>query len=216
MFETKVKICGLRRREDIEIVNIHLPDYAGFVFAESKRKVTPELAKELSGMLDKRVKSVGVFVNEKPETVLDISIECDLDVVQLHGDETPAFIKELKKNKIQSAIWKGIRVQDSRSIRSIQDYNIDEPNVEAFVLDAFAEGVYGGTGSTFDWKLAREAGKFGRIILAGGLNVHNLREAIAAVRPYAVDVSSGVESCGYKDESKIRDFICTARGWNIY
>ena len=213
---SKVKICGLRRPEDILFVNKYLPEYVGFVFAESKRRVSIEEAAELSGKLDERIKRAGVFVNETIENVVSAVKMCRLDVVQIHGDEDPSYVSELKEellkegfnsnklNKVQ--IWKGIRVKDETSFKQLEKYGAD-----AYLLDTFVEGSYGGAGKTFDWNLAIKAKEYGDVILAGGLTPDNLISARNKVNPAVLDVSSGVETEGYKDEGKIRDFINMAR-----
>ena len=205
---TEVKICGVTRECDIDWLNRYLPDYAGFVFAESKRKISPENAEKLIKKLDKKIKKVGVFVNADKEEIIKIADYCHLDIIQLHGDEEPEYILELnqklKNKKIE--IWKAIRVKDKESINSMKDFTPD-----VFVLDTYIKGSYGGAGKKFNWGLALEGKKYGKIILAGGLNKENVEEAIKTVKPFAVDVSSGVESDGRKDEKKIKDFICFAR-----
>jgi phosphoribosylanthranilate isomerase len=211
---TKVKICGIRRKEDINFVNIYLPDFIGFIFAQSKRRLTCHEAKELSLELDKSIKKVGVFVNEKMDNVINIAEECDLDVVQIHGDETPDYIRSLKENLMKRSpnsgveIWKAIRVKDRSFLNDMDEFHAD-----AFVLDTFTDGSYGGSGKTFDWSLVGEITKRKRIVLAGGLNIENVKSAIECVNPYAVDISSGVETEGYKDEIKIRDFINAVKSY---
>ena len=138
---TKVKICGIKRKEDIEYVNKYLPDYIGFIFAQSKRKVSIEFAMELKKNLSPKIKTVGVFVNEDLEKVLEIKNKLSLDCVQIHGDEPCEYIEDLKekiKSKKEVEIWKAIRVKDGDSIKKMSCFNVD-----AFVLDAYIEGVYG-------------------------------------------------------------------------
>jgi len=227
----KIKICGIRREEDVRCVNTHLPDYVGFVFAKSRRQVSPLEAKMLAGSLNASIKKAGVFVNEEASKIAEIVAECGLDVVQLHGDETPEYIVDLRLKlgrlnqkgrpllasgppepekaapfgpKVE--IWKAVRVKDKSSLDKLKNYEADK-----FLLDAYSEGNYGGTGETFDWSLAVEAKKYGSIVLAGGLNSQNIKEAVSIVKPCVVDVSSGVETDGRKDEAKIRDFINMAR-----
>lgn len=208
----KVKICGLRRPEDITYVNKYLPEYAGFIFAESKRRVMPELAAALAANLDGRIRKAGVFVNETAEKVVEVAGGCGLDVIQLHGDEPPEYVEELKRRlldgKKEIKLWKAFRVKDAESLSKMKDYGVD-----AFVLDAYAEGSYGGSGKVFDWNLAMKAGKYGKIVLAGGLDAGNAWKAIGTLQPFALDVSSGVETGGCKDERKIREFINTVRSY---
>ncbi|HEX9061747.1 MAG TPA: phosphoribosylanthranilate isomerase, partial [Clostridia bacterium] len=206
----KIKICGIRRQQDISYVNKYLPEYIGFIFAESKRRVFPDTAAKLVEELDPKIAKVGVFVNESIDTVVSVSNECCLDVVQIHGDETPQYIVELKEklytNNPDIKVWKAIRVKDSESLAGMKEYEVD-----AYVLDSFVEGSYGGSGKTFDWNLAREARSFGKVVLAGGLDSYNAWQAVAKVQPCIIDISSGVETDGYKDENKIREFINTVR-----
>lgn len=199
---TKIKICGLKRIDDVQYVNKYLPDYIGFVFAESKRKVTMEQAAELREGLDSRIKAVGVFVNESLDKVVEIADKCRLDAIQLHGDEDGQYVEKLKSSIKSVEIWKAIRVKDESSLLLLNEYKVD-----AFVLDAFVEGTYGGVGKVFDWKLAKLAKEYGRIIVAGGLSVDNVSDAVELVMPYGVDVSSNVETDGVKDELKIHGFI---------
>jgi phosphoribosylanthranilate isomerase len=192
---TKVKICGVTCVKDIEIVNALLPDYAGFVFAKSKRWLSLEDAIKLCGMLDPRVKKAGVFVNETRENIQKTIDACGLGVVQLHGEE------RYGDDTFEGcAIWKAIRVKDGASLQGLDDHD-----AEAFVLDAYSKDAYGGTGKTFDWSLAKNLRV--RIVLAGGLTPENVRGAIQALRPFAVDVSSGVEANGAKDYDKVKRFI---------
>lgn len=209
-----VKICGISRNADIEYVNRYLPEYVGFVFADSKRMIAPEKASALISYLHDSVGKAGVFVNEQIARVADISAICGLDIIQLHGDETPQYVRELKQLLLMKRpgikIWKALRVKGTEVLGSIHGYNVD-----GFVLDAYVDRVYGGAGKTFDWEVAVEARRFGTIILAGGLVPENVCEAIRLVNPFAVDVSSGVETAGVKDEVKIRSFIYNARN-NVY
>jgi phosphoribosylanthranilate isomerase len=136
---TKVKICGLKREEDILYVNKLKPDYVGFVFAESIRKVDKYRAKELTGGLDRSIKKVGVFLNESMEKVNEIADYCGLDVLQFHGDENPKYC-----NSFQHEIWKAFRIKDIHSLNEFERYNVD-----GFLLDTYIKGEYGGTGKTF-------------------------------------------------------------------
>lgn len=200
---TKVKICGITNLEDgLNAVKLGA-DYVGFVFYEkSPRNVSFRQAWEISQELGK-VKKVGLFVNETPENVMAISDFVGLEVLQFHGDENPQYCLGLAG--IADETWKAIRVEDEGSLAQIQAYE----SIDAFVLDAHVDGKMGGTGSTFDWELAKKARVYNkRIILAGGLDSSNVREAIRIVQPYAVDVSSGVEEAkGKKSYEKMREFI---------
>lgn len=201
---TKVKICGLTCQEEIEMLNELKPDFAGFVFAQSKRRLKVDEAEKLCALLDPAIQKVGVFVNETRCNVMHIKDACGLDILQLHGDESPdACIFE------GCAVWKALRVKDTYALQVMKEYKAD-----AFLLDAWSNDSYGGTGKTFDWALVKAAGETAPVVMAGGLNAHNVREAIKTVHPYAVDTSSGVESGGKKDFDKIKKFIAEARGYH--
>ncbi len=195
---TEVKICGIKREIDVEYINKYLPAYAGFVFAGIKRKLSPETAKNLCRLTDSRIKKVGVFVNEDFENLLNIASLCRLDVIQLHGDETPQYVQNIKKEGYE--VWKAFRIQNSSIFEEIKKYNADK-----YLLDTYVKDEYGGSGVTFDWSIIKNGEN---IILAGGLTKDNVNNAIAIAKPYCVDVSSGVEDeFGYKDEQKIREFM---------
>ena len=195
---TQVKICGIKREIDVEYINKYLPTYAGFVFAGTKRKLSPELAASLCRLTDSRIKKVGVFVNEEYENLLNIANACKLDVVQLHGDETHEYVQKVKNAGYE--VWKAFRTQDSSIFKEIEKYNADK-----YLLDTYVKDEYGGSGITFDWSIIKNGEN---IILAGGLTGDNVNDAIAIAKPYCVDVSSGIEDeFGYKDEQKIREFM---------
>ena len=179
-------------------------DALGFVFfRESPRYITPEKAASIIARLPVFVTAVGVFVDESREAILNTADEAGIDVLQLHGDEPPEACL------LPRRVIKGIRVKSLESLEPLSGYqNI----VSAFLLDAYAPNILGGTGQVFNWEIAIEAKKFGRIILAGGLTPENISEAIRRVHPYAIDVSSGVElEKGKKDHRKMRLFIERAR-----
>ena len=204
---TKVKICGITTERDTEILNRYLPDYAGFLFAKSRRQVTPEAAGRLAARLDASIGKVGVFVNGTREEIVRTVAKAGLDVVQLHGDETPGNIRSLRRLLDPGVeIWKAVRVKDKTSVEGLGNFAADR-----YLLDAYVEGSYGGAGKSFEWVYAKGAAAQGSIVLAGGLDASNVARAIRMVGPYAVDVSSGVESGGCKDEAKVRDFIIAAR-----
>lgn len=190
--------------------------------AQSKRKVELPVLKELIGYLDKEISAVGVFVNEDISAILK-AVELGIGVIQLHGDESVDYIsalikeladnrgfsdrKEVSESKVQ--IWKAIRIGEdpSRDILQLKEYNI----VDGILLDKYSQQEYGGTGEAFSWEALSKA-KFPKpVILAGGLSVSNVREGIAALQPFCVDVSSGVETEGKKDKEKIREFIARVR-----
>ncbi|ADD02682.1 Phosphoribosylanthranilate isomerase [Thermoanaerobacter italicus Ab9] len=199
----KVKICGLRRKEDIEYANQLKPDYVGFVFAKSKRQVEIEQALYLISLLDKEIKTVGVFVDEPVENVLKIAQTLNLDVLQFHGDETQDYIDNFKN----FTVWKAIRIKDKEDLEKTKVFRVN-----SFVFDTLTKNEYGGTGKTFNWEVLKGFELNVPIILAGGLNENNVEEAIKIVNPYAVDVSSGVETEGYKDFKKMKSFIEKVRG----
>lgn len=201
----KVKICGNRTLDDTIAAVQGGADAVGFVFySKSPRAVEPKAAGAIIERLPPFVMPVGVFVNEDLAVVRRIMEQCRIPLAQLHGDETPQYCLELG-----CPVIKAIRVRDQRDLERMALYQ-----VSGFVLDAFVEGVPGGTGVTLDWDLAAEAQMLGPIILAGGLTPGNVVEAIRHVRPYGVDVSSGVEaSPGVKDHAKVRAFITNAKSW---
>lgn len=179
-------------------------DAVGFIFyKKSPRAVTVRQVKSIIKELPPFVHRVGVFVNESAERINSLQEKLGLDVVQLHGDESPVFCR-----KIKSRVLKAIRVNDVSSLNELKKFDVD-----GFLLDTFHPGVYGGTGKVFDWKLAKQANKFGRIIVAGGLTPKNVSEAIQKSRPYGVDVCSGVEKVpGIKDIKKLRAFLKAVKG----
>ena len=197
---TKIKICGLKRLQDIEYVNEFLPDFIGFVFAGTKRKITDEKAKELKAALNPKIKAVGVFVNDTLEHISFLANNNIIDIIQLHGDENKEYIENLRKITNKKII-KAVRVKDSKSVTYAEVLNVDY-----LLLDTFStSGEYGGTGKTFNRELIPK--DISDYFLAGGLNQDNLEEIIKEVKPYAVDLSSGVETDGFKEREKIKKVI---------
>lgn len=196
---TKVKICGLSRMEDIACVNEYLPDYAGFVFAKSRRQVTPGQAARLKEALDPRILAVGVFVNAQIEEICRLCSQGILDLVQLHGDEDGEYLERLSAS-IQAPVIRAVRVQSAGQVLKAQEQACDY-----LLLDTFLPGQYGGGGHTFDLSLIPPLTK--PWFLAGGLDAGNVAERVAQCQPFGVDVSSGVETQGKKDPEKIRKFI---------
>lgn len=194
---SRIKICGLTREEDIDHVNELKPDYVGFVFATSKRQVTPKEAIKLIEKLDKGIKKVGVFVNPSMEEARRIAEACDLDVLQFHGEEKPEDIIGFPQET-----WKSFRIKDQESFRELEAYSVG-----GYLLDTYVKGQQGGTGKAFDWNIDSNINKNKMIILAGGLSPENVEEAVRKMKPHVVDVSSGVETDGYKDFEKIKKFI---------
>lgn len=274
---TRVKICGITSKTEVDFINRYLPDYIGFVFAASKRRVTPEKAAELAAGLSPAIKKVGVFVDMEPEEAAGTAAIAGLDALQLCGSEDARYIAGLRRLlKPGTEIWKAVRMgggvdpgsgcetgggiiagyhsepgggthpgsgsgpgggsdkaaggEDTMSghpqpvgafvIGSMGDspeytYEcLEAYSADRLILDTYNANRAGGTGQTFDWGLAQRLGRRVRlpIILAGGLNPGNVRQAIEQVAPFAVDTSSGVEGVGIKDEEKVRSFIEAVRG----
>lgn len=199
----KVKICGITDMETAKITCEYGADAIGFVFAESKRKITLERAKEIIQELPAHVLKVGVFVNESVEVIQKTAAECGLTHVQLHGDEDNHQIKRLNIPSVKAL---GVCAEDD--MKSAQTYEADY-----ILFDSPKEKFHGGNGKAFSWKLLAHMPKElqKKTILAGGLNVSNVEEAIRTVQPYMVDVSSGVETEGKKDLEKIKQFIQKAK-----
>ena len=198
-FMIKVKVCGTTNFEAALWAVQQGADALGFIFyKKSPRDIAMKEAKEIISALPPFVETVGVFVNESADRVNRIAETCKLGVVQLHGDESPSFCKRIKRKVV-----KAIRVQDEAWVKNLSAYP-----VSGFLLDTYEEGKQGGTGKTFDLNLAHRAKKFGPVILAGGMKPSNVGAAVSRVRPYGVDVCSGVEqSPGKKDPEKVRMFI---------
>ncbi|AZR76152.1 MULTISPECIES: phosphoribosylanthranilate isomerase [Bacillus cereus group] len=199
----KVKICGITDVETAKSVCEYGADALGFVFAESKRKITPKRAKEIIQELPANVLKIGVFVNESVEVIQKIADECGLTHVQLHGDEDNYQIRRLNIPSIKS-----LGVTSESDMENAQRYETDY-----ILFDSPKEKFHGGNGKTFSWELLGHMPKELRkkMILAGGLNALNIEEAIRTVQPYMVDVSSGVETEGKKDVEKIKQFIIKAK-----
>jgi phosphoribosylanthranilate isomerase len=196
----KVKICGVRSLEEAEAALEAGADALGFNFwPQSPRYISPRAASEIINQLSPVVSAVGVFVNEEASRIIDIASQVGLTAVQLHGDESPEFCRRLGSIKT----IKAIRVGQDFDLSVIESYP-----VSMVLLDSDIRGSYGGTGQRFDWRIAIEAKRFARIILAGGLTTDNVWEAITHVRPPAIDVCSGVEAePGRKDLDKLRRFM---------
>lgn len=201
-----IKICGLTRYEDIEAVNSYLPDFIGFIFyRKSKRYIEPEKAAALKKALDKRVKAVGVFVNENIDSLTDTALNVGLDIVQLHGCEDNDYIKEVK-DRTGLEVWKAFGIEDGFDIERINQCAADR-----VLADAYTES-YGGAGRIFNWDIIKNAENVrNKIILAGGLDSTNIESAARDVAPYALDLSSGVETEGFKDGKKIEDIVRIVR-----
>lgn len=193
----KIKICGLKRMEDIEIVNKYKPDYIGFVFADSKRKVSYNLARKMKQNLDLSIKSVGVFVDADIDEILNLYNDGIIDFAQLHGRESEDYIKKLRqKSNCHLKIINSIEMSDKTDL-----LKYDNSMADYLLLDSGK-----GSGKTFDWQLIRNDLKK-EFFLAGGLNTDNISLAIKDVNPFAVDLSSSLETDGYKDEIKIKKLM---------
>ena len=210
---TKVKICGIRDKAQAIAAIEAGADFIGLVFAQSKRQITPSQAKEIvdaAKQANDTIQTVGVFVNAPANEVNRIADDCDLDMVQLSGDESWQYARQ-----IQRPVIKAIRVQKQsendiiKTIVSGADTFLD--NAHIALLDTHIESQYGGTGKTFDWGLAQTISAKYPIIVAGGLTPENVRQAIEKMNPWGVDVSSGVETDGVKDVAKIKKFIDEAK-----
>lgn len=202
---TKIKICGLKTLEDVAAVNQVKPDYVGFVFANTKRYVTDAQAKAMREMLLPEIQTVGVFVNEPMEHVIQLCREGTIQMIQLHGDESEAYAKALRE-KVDNPVIRAIRVQSTQQILAFRNYPCDY-----FLFDTYKKDTYGGTGETFDRTLIPSINK--PFFLAGGLGEDNVQEAIGQCAPYAVDVSSSVETEGNKDVDKIVAFVKKVRSY---
>ena len=204
----KLKICGMRRSEDIEMANRYKPDYIGFVFADSPRKVSYDQAKELSELLSDEIVPVGVFVNEHMKLIVDLFKDGIIEMAQLHGDEDEKYIRNLKDKSIEET-GKQIPVINAIEIKDGDDYNDELLKWRDSASDYFILDSGKGSGKTFDWSLIDKESEFFKnsIFLAGGLNSENLALAIEEFNPFAVDLSSSVETDGFKDEEKIKEII---------
>jgi phosphoribosylanthranilate isomerase len=200
----RVKICGITNVEDALHAAACGADALGLVFYEkSPRCLSPEVARQIIAELPPFVSAVGLFVNERPERIRQIADFCGLDVLQLHGDEGPTACDFAPRRVV-----KALRVKAAASLDGHAAYA-----VSALLLDAWVAGAYGGTGERFNWELAAAVARQRPVILAGGLRAENVAAAVRSVRPYGVDVSSGVEaSPGNKDPEKVAAFIRNAKG----
>lgn len=201
----KVKICGLKRPEDISAVNVAKPDYVGFIFVEgTKRYVSPEQAAQLKGDLSDQIQVVGVFVNAPIESIVTICQAGTIDLVQLHGEEDTHYINELK-GQVDQAIIKSVAVGED----FIEDLVVEGSRADYLLFDSLSPNR-GGSGKVFDWqKLSKFQGQ--DFFLAGGLGLENIEVALKVVRPYTVDASSSLETDGVKDPEKIQAFVAKIR-----
>ncbi len=201
----RIKICGITNLDDALLAADLGADALGFIFyPQSPRHVAPEAARRIIAHLPPFVAAVGVFVDEDAALVRDLAARVRLDWVQLHGQESPNYCRDLGLKVI-----KGFRIQDESSLQGLAPF---QGAAQALLLDTYKKGQVGGTGESFDWHLAREAKKYGRIILAGGLTPENVARALEVARPDAVDAASGTEAApGRKDPAKLRAFFKAVR-----
>lgn len=196
---SKIKLCGLSRKCDIEWANALKPEYIGFVFwSKSKRNVPPEKAKELKGLLSPDIKAVGVFVDEPIENVAELLNDNVIDIAQLHGGEDEEYIKKLRA-------LSGKPIIKAFLLKSENDAERAEKSTADYILVDSGTG----TGKSFDWELLKNISR--PYFLAGGLCCENISQAITALDPYAVDVSSGIETNGCKDKNKMAAFVAAVR-----
>jgi len=202
----RIKICGITNVADALAAIDAGANLLGFNFyAKSRRHISEEDAAKIRPRLPKKVEAVGIFVNAPPADAAALCKALKLDVAQLHGDESPETVAQVARSL---PVWKVFRVESDFHLGTLDEY----PRASAFLFDAAHTGQYGGTGRITDWDVARRAALKHRIILAGGLNIENVAAAVRIVRPYAVDVASGVESRpGKKDHGRILEFIQEVR-----
>jgi len=199
---TWIKICGITNLEDALKASYLGVEALGFIFAPSRRRVEPSPAKKIIRSLPKTLLKVGVFVDEDPEEVMRIVEYCGLNALQFHGKESPLYCQTFFY-----PVFKAIRIKNLDSLREIENYQD-----VTILLDTYNPQQAGGTGNPFPWEIALRAKEKGNFILSGGLNPDNVGEAIKKVRPWGVDVCSGVEMCpGKKDSSKMAEFVRRAR-----
>ena len=196
---TKIKLCGLSRAEDIEAANRLMPEYIGFVFApKSRRRVTPDEARAMKELLSPKILAVGVFAGEGPERVADLLEKGIIDMAQLHGGEDEGYIRRLRELTGKPLI-RAFRVRSEEDIREAEESTADH-----VLLDSGS-----GSGGTFDWALAKKMRR--PYFLAGGLSPENIAAAVSLLGPFAVDVSSGIETGGVKDREKMTAFVRAVR-----
>jgi phosphoribosylanthranilate isomerase len=203
----KIKICGITNADDAALAVSAGADALGFVlYRKSPRFVEPAVVRSIVAGLPPFILSIGVFVNEETAVIRDLVDQCGLALAQLHGDETAGYCESLGR-----PFLKALRLKDRAAVLAMAQYH-GCPHLRGFLIDAFSEQAYGGTGHTVDWALAAEAARSGPVLLAGGLTAANVSGAIRQVVPYGVDVSSGVETRpGKKDPAKVKAFIDAAR-----
>ena len=202
---TLVKVCGITNAKDARLAAEAGADAIGLIFAKSPRRVNVDQAKKIAAVLPDNVKKVGVFVNEEPDSVRLAVEKVGLDYVQLHGDESPETVSDLRSKNLK--VIKAVQVRDAASLGALEDYEAD-----FFLLDTYSEKARGGTGEKFDWELAKTLRGYANILVSGGLNPENVRAAIEFFEPYGVDASSSLEETpGTKNDERVRRFVNAAK-----
>lgn len=205
--EKRIKICGLTRPEDVKAVNLWKPDYAGFVFAPGKRQISSSAARLLRDLLLPEIPSVGVFVNSPIEEIIPLAKDHTIALIQLHGDENEKYIKSLKKQLgCPVPIIKAVRVRSKEDI-----YKAGDLPADFLLFDTYSKNSYGGGGRAFDWTMIPDIKK--QWFLAGGLGTSNIKEAMKT-NAFCLDLSSSVETEGFKDPEKIKEIIQIVRSEN--
>jgi phosphoribosylanthranilate isomerase len=208
---TKVKICGIKTKEAVQLLGELKVDYVGFVFAPSKRQISGLEAGRLLASVEKHPVPVGVFVNPALDELTEVLAEAPIEVIQLHGQESPAFCQEVRE-RFKKTVWKAISVGKPGFDSGALD--VYRPSVQGFLFDTYHAGMAGGTGTRFDWTVIpqmQQAACEHLSLFAGGIDGDNVGELLENYAPQAIDVSSGVETDGVKDERKIRDFMRKVR-----
>ena len=202
----KLKLCGIRRPEDVEMINEAEPDYIGFVFAPTWRQISPETAFELGQGLKNSIKKVGVFVNEPIDTLLSSAKSAGLDVVQLHGQEDESYISLVRKG-FGGEIWKAVRVQTPSDVKKAETLSAD-----MLLYDSFVPGVLGGSGKRLDLNNILNANPTRPFFLAGGIKAENIDEILYDVTPYGLDISSAFEVDKRKNRDKLNELMNILKG----
>ena len=197
----KIKICGITNLKDANAAVEYGADILGFVFAKSPRRITPKTAAAIIEGIGPCVEFAGVFIDSPVSMVQKIILECKVNILQFHGDESSEYCDAFRQTH---KVFKAFRIKDKNDLKGLRKYEVD-----GYLLDTFIKGKIGGTGKAFDWKLAKEAKNIvNPIVLSGGLNPKNVASAIKIVKPYMVDASSGLEkSPGKKDKRLVERFI---------
>lgn len=202
----KIKLCGMMREQDIDYANQVKPDYVGFIFANTRRLISHDMAKKFREKLDSQIQAVGVFVDESVEVVADLLNQGIIDIAQLHGAEDMEYIEKLR-SLANAPIIKAIKVRSQEDIEYAKTLSVDY-----LLFDAFQPGKLGGTGTTFDWNHLKEKSDEIKVpfFLAGGLQTDNLKEAMT-VGSFGLDISSGIEKDGYKDLQLMQETVNIVR-----